>query len=69
VLLDGMGTAFHPAGGCSIGRVVDEDLRVFGIDGLRIADASVFPLHVTNNPNLTCIMVGERAAAKIGGEG
>ena len=65
VLLERMGTAFHPAGGCSIGRVVDEDLQVYGIEGLVVADASVFPLHVTNNPNLTCIMVGERAAEKI----
>jgi choline dehydrogenase-like flavoprotein len=45
--------------------VVDERLRVRGIEGLRVADASVFPVNVTNNTNLTCFMVGERAAALI----
>jgi choline dehydrogenase len=67
ILLERLGTGFHPAGGCSIGKVVDEDLRIYGIEGLMVADASVFPLHVTNNPNLTCLMVGERAAEKIRG--
>ena len=66
VLLERLGTAFHPAGGCAIGRVVDPDLRVYGVEGLAVADASVFPAHVTNNPNLTCMMVGERAAQKLG---
>jgi len=58
-------TGTHPAGGCAIGKVVDPDLRVLGVEGLRVADASVFPLHVTNNPNLTCHVVGEIAAARI----
>jgi choline dehydrogenase len=65
VLAERLGTAFHPAGTCAIGAVVDEDLRVGSIEGLLVADASVFPTHVTNNPNLTCMMVGERAAAII----
>jgi choline dehydrogenase len=65
ILLERLGTAFHPVGSCAIGRVVDSDLRVYGIDGLVVADASVFPAHVTNNPNLTCMMVGERAAEKL----
>jgi choline dehydrogenase len=64
---NGIFTGTHPAGGCSIGSVVDPDLNVYGIDGLTVADASVFPLHVTNNPNLTCHVVGEVAAARIGG--
>lgn len=55
----------HGAGGCAIGRVVDPDLRVLGLEGLVVADASVFPLHVTNNPNVTVHMVGEVAAARI----
>jgi choline dehydrogenase-like flavoprotein len=67
ILLERAATAFHPAGGCSIGAVVDEELRVAGVEGLRIADASVFPAHVSNNPNLTCLMVGEVAAARIAG--
>lgn len=62
ILRERLGTAFHPAGTCAIGSVVDEDLRVYGIEGLVVADASVFPAHVTNNPNLTCYAVGERAA-------
>jgi choline dehydrogenase len=59
-----IGSSGHGAGGCSIGRVVDSDLNVYGFDCLRVADASVFPHHVTNNPNLTCYMVGEAAAAR-----
>ena len=65
-VLGGLHTSAHPAGGCSIGKVVDPDLNVYGIEGLSVADASVFPLHVSNNPNLTCFMVGEAAAARIG---
>jgi choline dehydrogenase len=64
-LLSGLGTGAHPAGGCAIGTVVDPDLAVHGIDGLLVADASVFPRHVTNNPNLTVHVVGEMAAAKL----
>jgi len=66
ILQERMGTAFHPAGGCQIGRVVDDELRVHGVDGLRVADASVFPFHVMNNPNLTCMMLGERVAEMSG---
>jgi choline dehydrogenase len=62
ILQERMGTAFHPAGGCQIGRVVDDELCVHGVEGLRVADASVFPVHILNNPNLTCMMVGERVA-------
>src|SRR3712207_8582843 len=43
ILLDRAATAFHPAGGCAIGDVVDAELRVLGVDGVRVADASVFP--------------------------
>ena len=67
ILQERMGTAFHPVGGCQIGRVVDDNLRVYGVEGLRVADASVFPIHILNNPNLTCMMVGERAADLIAG--
>ena len=45
--------------------VVDPSLRVRGIEGLRIADASVFPAHVGVNPVATVMMVGERAAELI----
>lgn len=66
-LLRRLGSGHHGAGGCPIGKVVDPDLRVLGVDGLVVADASVFPLHVTNNPNVTVHMVGEVAAARISG--
>lgn len=67
LLHEGVSTAFHPVGTCPIGKVVDDDLRVYGVEGLVVADASVFPAHVSNNPNLTCFMIGERAAAKLSG--
>jgi choline dehydrogenase len=60
---DRLGNAFHPACTCAIGRVVDTRLRVLGVDRLMVADASVFPENVSNNLNMTCVMVGERAAA------
>jgi choline dehydrogenase len=62
---DGLSTGTHPVGGCAIGSVVDPELRVFGIEGLRVADASVFPGHMSNNPNLMCFVVGEMAAVKM----
>jgi choline dehydrogenase len=62
IVLERMGSGGHGAGGCEIGRVVSPELAVLGTGGLHVADASVFPMHVTNNPNLTCFMIGERAA-------
>ncbi len=67
-LREAVGTGTHPAGGCAIGKVVDARLQVLGLDGLSVADASVFPRHVSNNPNLTCHMVGEAAAAILRGQ-
>ena len=61
-------TVYHPAGTCRMGgagdgdAVVDPELRVRGIDGLRIADASVFPTMIGVNPCLTVMMIGERCA-------
>ncbi len=60
-------TAYHPIGTCRMGpagqkTVVDEKLRVHGIDGLRIADASIFPTMPSGNTNAPAIMVGEKAA-------
>jgi choline dehydrogenase len=42
--------------------VVDSELRVRGIDGLRVADAAVMPTVVSGNTNAACIMIGEKAS-------
>ena len=57
-------TAYHPIGTCRMapGAVVDDRLRVHGIEGLRIADASIFPTMPSGNTNAPSIMVGEKAA-------
>lgn len=56
----------HPAGSCRMGTgddaVVDAELRVRGIGGLRVADASIMPALPRGNPNLACMMIGEKAA-------
>jgi choline dehydrogenase len=58
-------TVWHPAGTCRMGSdgdaVVDPELRVYGIAGLRIADASVMPELVNGNPNAAVMMIAERA--------
>lgn len=68
-------TVYHPAGTCKMGAhddasaVVDPALRVRGLDGLRIADASIFPTMPTVNPMVAILMIGEKAAeaVKLGG--
>ena len=59
-------TAWHSVGTCRIGpagsAVVDPRLRVHGVQGLRIADASVMPTLASSNTNAACLMIGERAA-------
>jgi choline dehydrogenase-like flavoprotein len=46
--------------------VVDQRFAVHGLDNLSVADASVMPDHVSANPNLTCFVIGERAAEWLG---
>lgn len=62
-------TNHHPTSSCAMGTgtntVVDPRLRVHGIDGLRVADASIMPFVVAGNTNAPSIMIGEKAAAMI----
>jgi len=61
-------TVYHAAGTCKIGlkndpyAVIDHELKVYGIENLRVADASVFPSMIGVNPNITIMMIGERCA-------
>jgi choline dehydrogenase len=60
---------FHPVGTCAMGAgreaVVDAELRLHGVDGLRIADASIMPTITSANTNAPCVMIGEFAARRI----
>lgn len=58
---------FHGASTCAMGKVVDAELRVKGIDGLRVADVSVMPKPGRGAPNASAIMIGEKAADLIRG--
>jgi choline dehydrogenase len=62
-------TVFHQAGSCKMGQdsmaVVDDRLRVHGVDALRVIDASIMPNVISGNTNAPSMMIGEKGAAMI----
>ena len=65
-------TVYHPVGTCKMGRgedaVVDEMLRVRGVRGVRVADASIMPSITSTNTHATVIMIAEQAAGFLAGD-
>ena len=60
-------TVYHPTSSCSMGQVVDAELRVYGVEGLRVVDASVMPTITRGNTNAPTIMIAEKGADLIKG--
>ncbi|KAL6858210.1 hypothetical protein ACO1O0_005666 [Amphichorda felina] len=62
------GTTWHASGSCSMGKVVDTDFRVRGVEGLRVVDASVFPVPLSAHIQAPLYALAEQAAAIISGK-
>ena len=60
-------TIYHPVATCAMGRVVDTELRVRGLEGLRVVDASVMPSLVRGHTHAATTMIAERASDLIRG--
>jgi choline dehydrogenase-like flavoprotein len=61
-------TVYHPTSTCAMGSVVDPELRVYGVERLRVVDASVMPTITRANTNAATIMIAEKAADLIAGK-
>jgi choline dehydrogenase len=65
-------TAYHPCGTCKMGKdntsVVNEKLQVYGVENLRVVDASIMPKIITGNLNATTVMIAEKASDYILGK-